>query len=173
MTRAYQALTLVIAAAIFAFGGITGFRLLTSSADTADPAPTCTDKTVTKGGQLDSNLVTVNVFNASTRSGLANRVTINLQTNGFLGGTIGNNESATKPSRVAILTDDPDDPRVRLVAQQFKDKVEYKKPDITVEGGVIVIVGDDYSGLKKKAPTKIKTDRDITACVPRVALPES
>ena len=121
MTRAYQVLTLVIAAAIFAFGGITGFRLLTSSADTADPAPTCTDKTVTKGGQLDSNLVTVNVFNASTRSGLANRVTINLQTNGFLGGTIGNNESATKPSRVAILTDDPDDARVRLVAQQFKD----------------------------------------------------
>ena len=36
-----------------------------------------------------------------------------------------------------------------------------------------MIVGDDYSGLKKKAPTKIKTDRDITACVPRVALPES
>lgn len=173
MTRAYQALTLVVAAAIFAFGGITGFRLLTSSADTADPAPTCTNKTVAKGGQLDSNLITVNVYNASTRSGLANRVTINLQTNGFLGGTIGNNESATKPGRVAILTDDPDDPRVRLVAQQFKDKVEFKKPDVTVEGGVIVIVGDDYSGLKKKAPTKIKTDREITACVPRVALPES
>ncbi len=96
-TRAYRALTLVVAAAIFAFGGITGFRLLTSSADTADPAPTCTNKTVKKGEQLDSNLVTVNVFNASTRSGLANRVTINLQTNGFLGGAIGNNESATKP----------------------------------------------------------------------------
>ena len=142
MTRAYQALTLVVAAAIFAFGGITGFRLLTSNADTADEASACTPKTVQKGQRLDSNLVTVNVFNASNRAGLANRVTINLQTNGFLGGTISNSESATKPSKVAILTDDPRDPRVRLVARQFKDKVAYRKPD-------------------------------ITACVPRVALPES
>ena len=171
MTRAYRYLTLVVAAGIFAFGGITGFRLLTSSADTADPAPTCVNKTVAKGGKLDSNLVTVNVFNASNRSGLANRVTINLQASGFLGGTIGNNESATKPRRVAILTDDPDDPRVRLVARQFKDTVAYRKPDITVESGVIVIVGDDYSGLRKDAATQVRTDRDITACVPHVPLP--
>jgi hypothetical protein len=171
MTRAYRVLALVVAAAIFAFGGVTGVRLLTSSADTADPAPTCTTKTVKKGERLDSNFVTVNVFNASNRSGLANRVTINLQANGFLGGTISNNESATKPRRVAILTDDPDDPRVRLVARQFKDKVAYRKPDITVDSGVIVIVGDDYSGLRSKAPTRITSDRDISACVPHVALP--
>ena len=170
MTRAYQALTLLVAAAIFVFGGVTGFRLLTSSADTADPAPTCTNKTIKKGAKLNSNAVTVNVFNASNRSGLANRVTINLQTNGFLGGTISNSESATKPYRVAILTDDRSDPRVRLVAQQFKDKVAYRKPDVTVDTGVIVIIGDDYSGLRSKAPTSIKTDRDITVCVPTVPL---
>jgi len=168
MSRAYQVLTLVVAAAIFAFGAITGLRLLTSSADTADAAPTCTTKTVQKGERLDSNLVTVNVFNASNRAGLANRVTINLQTNGFLGGTISNSESATKPSRVAILTDDPRDPRVRLVARQFKDKVTYRKPDITVNSGVIVIVGDHYSGLHKNAPTRITSDREISACVPAV-----
>lgn len=171
MNRAYQALTLLVAAAIFGFGGIIGFRLLTSSADTGDPAPTCSNQTVKKGEKLDSNLVTVNVFNASNRSGLANRVTINLQANGFLGGTIGNNESSFKPRRVVILTEDPDDPRVRLVAGQFKDKVAFRKPDITVERGVIVIVGDDYAGLKSKAPTQIMTDRDITDCVPTVALP--
>ena len=171
MSRAYRVLTLVAAFGIFAFGGATGFRLLTTSADTADPAPTCTNQTVTKGETLNSNLVKVNVFNASTRSGLANRVTINLQTNGFRGGTIGNNESATKPARVAILTDDPKDPRVRLVALQFKDKITYAKPDVTVEDGVIVIVGDDYSGLRSNAATKIASDRDITACVPAVSLP--
>jgi hypothetical protein len=171
MTQVYRLLTLAVAAAIFVFGGLTGFRLLTTSADTADPVPTCTNKTVKKGERLDSNLVKINVFNASNRSGLANRVTINLQTNGFLGGTIGNNESATKPSRVAILTDDPKGPRVRLVAQQFKDKISYRKPDVTVESGVIVVVGDDYSGLRSKAPTRITSDRDITVCVPTVALP--
>lgn len=171
MSRAYQALTLLVTAAIFVFGSVTGFRLLTSDADTADPAPTCTNKTIAKGTKLDSNAVTVNVFNASNRSGLANRVTINLQANGFLGGTIGNNESATKPRRVVILTDDQQDPRVRLVAQQFKDKVLYRAPDVTVESGVIVIVGDDYAGLKSKAPTQITSDRDITVCVPTVPLP--
>lgn len=171
MTRAYQLLTLAVAGAIFVFGGVTGFRLLTSSADTADPAPTCTNKTVKKGERLDSNLVTVNVFNSSNRSGLANRVLINLQTNGFLGGTIGNNESAIKPRRVAILTDDPRDPRVRLVARQFKNKVAYRTADVTVESGVIVIVGDDYAGLRSKAPTRITSDRDITVCVPTVPLP--
>jgi hypothetical protein len=171
MSRANRVLTLFVAAGIFVFGGVTGFRLLTSSADTADPAPTCTTKTVKKGGKLNSNLVTVNVFNASTRSGLANRVTINLQTNGFLGGTIGNNESAVKPDRVAILTDDVHDPRVRLVARQFKDKVVYRKPDVTVDHGVVVIVGDDYSGLRSDASTSLTTDREISACVPTVPLP--
>jgi hypothetical protein len=171
MSGAYRALTLVVLAGIFVFGGITGFRLLTTSADTADPAPTCTNRTVKKGAALDSNVVKVNVFNASNRSGLANRVTINLQTNGFLGGTIGNNESATKPNRVAILTEDPTDPRVRLVARQFKNKVDYRKPDVTVGSGVIVIVGDDYAGLRSEAPTRITTDRDITVCVPTVPLP--
>jgi hypothetical protein len=171
MTRAYRILTLLVAAGIFVFGGVTGFRLLTSSADTVDAAPSCTNKTIQKGQKLDSNLVTVNVFNASTRAGLANRVTINLQTNGFLGGEIGNNESATKPRHVAILTDDPHDPRVRLVAQQFKNKVSYRKPDVNVTAGVIVIVGDDYAGLRKKAPTRITSDRDITVCVPTVPLP--
>jgi hypothetical protein len=170
MTGAFRALTLLGAVAIFLFGGVLGFRLLTSSADTADPAPTCTNRTVQKGGTLDSNAVKVNVFNASNRSGLANRVTINLQTNGFLGGTIGNNESAARPKRVAILTDDPSDPRVRLVARQFKDKVDYGKPDIEVSSGVIVIVGDDFSGLRKKSPTSTKTDRDIEVCVPIVPL---
>lgn len=171
MTGALRALTLFVAAVVLVLGGFTGFRLLTSSADTADPAPTCTDKTIAKGGKLASNLVKVSVFNASRRSGLANRVTINLQSNGFLGGTIGNSSSAAKPKGVAILTADRRDPRVHLVAQQFEDKVQYAKPDIETGTGVIVIVGDDYSGLKKKAPTTIKTDRDIPVCVPIVPLP--
>jgi hypothetical protein len=171
MTAGIRALTLIVAAVVLVFGGFTGFQLLTSEADTADPAPTCTNKTVKKGAKLNSNLVKVNVYNASTRSGLANRVTINLQANGFLGGTVANNQSATQPRRVAILTDDPRDPRVRLVARQFKDKVAYRKSDISVDSGVIVIVGDDYDGLHKKAPTRITTDRDIAVCVPTVPLP--
>ena len=49
---------------------------------------------------------------------------------------------------VTILTNDRDDPRVKLVAQQF-DNVEFTEPDIDVEDGVTVIVGDDYKDLVK------------------------
>ena len=66
--------------------------------------------------------------------------------------------------RVAILTDDRDDPRVKLVAQQFDD-VEFSEPDIKIADGVTVIVGDDYKELVE-APRDIESDRAITVCVP-------
>lgn len=160
------------AAAVLFLGGLaTGVKLLTASADTAPASASCEDRTIESGQKLTSNLVTVNVFNASRRAGLANRVDINLQRNGFLGGQIGNNTSATKPRRVAILTDDRRDPQVRLVAAQFRDKVAYAKPDITVDSGVIVIVGDDYTGLDKKAEASLTAREPVTLCVPTVQLP--
>lgn len=172
MNRGLRILTLVVAAAVFVIGGLTGVRLLIASPDEAVAAgPTCTDTVVAAGSPLDSNVVTVNVFNASTRSGLANRALIDLQANGFLGGQIGNSTSATKPDRVAILTDDPEDPRVKLVAAQFRDNVEFAALDLPVDDGVTVVVGDNYRGLKEDAITTIATDRDIDVCVPNVPLP--
>ncbi|MCW2769568.1 MAG: hypothetical protein JWR27_1001 [Aeromicrobium sp.] len=171
MNAGTRALTLALSAVVFVAGGLIGFRLLTASADTAPAAPTCTPKVVAKGDPLASNLVTVNVFNASARSGLANRVLINLQANGFLNGQIGNSTSKAKPRRVAILTKDRNDPRVRLVAAQFRDPITYAEPDVTVKDGVVVVVGDDYSGLKKKASTRIKATTDISVCEPVVPLP--
>ena len=166
MRRLTRVLTLVVAIAVFVTGSVVGFRLLTQGTDDVVQAETCTSSVVTAGSELNSNVVTVNVFNASTRSGLANRALIDLQANGFLGGQIGNSTSATQPRRVAILTDDPEDPRVKLVAAQFRDKVEYAPADLQVEDGIVVVVGDDYRGLKKDIVTTITTDRDIPVCVP-------
>ena len=162
--------TLAAAVAVFLIGGFVGVRLLTAKTDEVVATETCRSSVVKAGTELNSNVVTVNVFNASARSGLANRALINLQANGFLGGQIGNSQSATKPKRVAILTDDPDDPRVKLVAAQFKDEVEYAPADIQVEDGIIVVVGDDYRGLKTEPATTITTDRDIPVCTPVIPL---
>ena len=167
MRRLTRVLTLVVAIAVFVTGSVVGFRLLTQGTDDVVQAETCTSSVVTAGSELNSNVVTVNVFNASTRSGLANRALIDLQANGFLGGQIGNSTSATKPNRVAILTADAEDPRVKLVAAQFRDKVEFAPADLTVDEGIVIVVGDNYRGLKKKAAvTTITTDRDIPVCVP-------
>jgi hypothetical protein len=169
MTETHRGVTIFVSVVLFGAGLFVGFKLLTASADTFDEAPTCEDRTVAEGEKLTSNLVTVNVYNASQRAGLANRVGINLQRRGFLAGTVANSTSEVKPGSVAILTDDRDDPRVKLVAQQFGD-VEFAEPDINAPEGVTVIVGDDYKDLVE-APRDIESDRTITACVPTVEVP--
>jgi hypothetical protein len=169
MTETHRGVTIFVSVVLFGAGLFVGFKLLTASADTFDEAPTCEDRTVAEGEKLTSNLVTVNVYNASQRAGLANRVGINLQRRGFLAGTVANSTSEVKPGSVAILTDDRDDPRVKLVAQQFGN-VEFAEPDINAPEGVTVIVGDDYKDLVD-APRDIETDRMITACVPAVEVP--
>ncbi len=155
---------------LFAGGGFVGFKLLTASADTFDPVPECENRTVEKGEELTTNLVTVNVYNASQRAGLANRVSINLQRRAFQAGTVANSASEIKPDAVAVLTDNREDPRVKLVAQQFED-VEFSEPDIDVTEGVTVIVGDDFKELVEKAPKDVKSDRSIRVCVPIVEVP--
>lgn len=159
-------LPLLIAAVVFVVCGVAGVRLLTSSTETVQPDTSCRPSVVAAGTALDSNVVLVNVFNASARSGLANRALIDLQANGFRGGQKGNSTSATKPNRVAILTNDPNDPQVKLLAAQFRDKVQYGKPDLTVEDGLIVVVGQKYSGLKKSPKTSLRATRDVNICIP-------
>lgn len=167
MSQARGGSAIFVAAVVFALGLFIGFKLLTASADTGEPAATCQDKSIAQGEKLTSNLVKVNVFNASQRAGLANRVSINLQRRGFLSGVVGNSTSEVKPDAVAILTDDREDPRIKLVAEQFEG-VEYREPDIDVSDGVTVIVGDAYKDLVKGAPHDIEAGREVTICVPNV-----
>lgn len=166
-----RALTLLGSVVVFVVGLVAGVQMLIAKPPEPAAAPECEPHTVKAGDKLTSNLVTVNVFNASKRSGLANRVNINLQRNGFLGGQIGNSESAAKPAAVTILTNDRKDPKVKLVAAQFANKVSYAVPDVTVKEGVVVVVGDDYSKLKKKPERSIVAETDVTTCVPVVQLP--
>ena len=171
MNHTHRGSTVFVAIILFVVGLFVGFKLLTASADTFDAAPTCENRTIAEGEKLTSNLVTVNVYNASQRAGLANRVGINLQRRGFLAGTVANSTSEVKPEGVAILTDDRDDPRVKLVAQHFND-VEFSEPDIKIAEGVTVIVGDAYKDLVD-ASREIESDRAITVCVPIVDVESS
>lgn len=167
MNRIASPLTIGACALVLVLGLFVGFRLLTASAETAASVPTCEDRTLAVDERVTSNLVKVDVFNASRRAGLANRVSINLQRRNFLAGEVGNSTSAVEPDRVAILTTDPKDARVRLVARQFGD-VDYVEPDISVGDAVVVIVGDDYEGLREDASTATRTAEPITVCVPVV-----
>lgn len=148
-------------------GWFVGLHLVGSGGedDAVDVGPSCTSQTVKAGGELRSSLVTVDVFNGSDRSGLANTVSSALHNRGFRQGVIANNTSQVKPYGVTIVTDQQDDPQVQLVAQQF-DKVDFATPDFGSSTGsaVQVLVGDQYKALKTAAKNSIKATKEVTVC---------
>lgn len=161
-----------LAAAVVLFLGGTayGVKLMTAPATSTSTAPTCDSRTVKTGENVTPNLIKVNIYNDGQRSGLANRVNINLQRKGFLGGNIGNTTGGITTKTVTIVTTDRDDPQVKLVAAQFKDKVAYAAPRAPLSSGVTLVVGDDYSGLIAKSPRAMKSDRNLEFCLPIVPL---
>lgn len=172
MNRASTPIAIGVSAVVLVLGLLVGVKLVTAKADTGtDDAATCTNQTVAKGETLSSNLVQVNVLNASQRSGLANRVSINLQRRGFLAGGVGNSTSKVAGTGVTILDADKADPIVHLVAIQFP-KVSYAESDLPATDGITIVVGDDYKALKKKARTSFKTPAAVSVCVPQVTLDE-
>lgn len=167
--KASGALLLLVTASVFVGGSIIGFRLLTTSADTTVATPTCEVRAVAEGEELTPNLVTVNVYNASRTAGLANRLSVLLQRRGFLAGTIANNPTDLEVENVVILTTDPEDPQVRLVASQFGDPIEYVDAPALGERGVDVLLGPGYAdrGVRndRKNPS-VTLDQPVEVCVP-------
>ncbi len=171
MNRLQQSLVIVGTAVVFIGGTALGTRLLfaPTGAESEDIA-TCETQSIAAGDAVRSGMITVDIFNAGDTAGLANRVRINLEDRGFLGGRIGNSGSDVSPANVAILTDDPEDPTVQLVASQFNGDVEFATPDIDTEDAVTVILGSGYQDLRADAPTEIQAGQDTTVCVPTIDL---
>lgn len=169
MSKAH--LTLVMAVIVFFGGSLFGAKLLSAKTDSTS-GPTCESRTIEAGENVTTNLVSVDIYNSSQRSGLANRVSINLQRNGFLAGKIGNAKDVVPAGqdvkKVAIVTADKNDPRVKLVAKQFEQKVTFIAPNKDLGSDVTVVVGDGYSKLTPKSARKIKSDRTLEFCLPLV-----
>lgn len=170
MRRLTAQLTMVGAVIVFIGGSLFGFRMLTKPADTSSNVPTCDSRTVSAGESVTTNLIKVNVLNASRRIGLANEVNIALQRKGFLGGTIGNSTSGITTKTIAIVTADKTDPQVKLLSGQFKNKPRYATPKSASNGGITIVLGDDYKGLVKKSPRAVKSDRTLQFCLPIVTV---
>lgn len=165
-----QAAVVAGAAGVFVGGTMLGVSLAFDQPEPVAEEATCEVRTVKQGEVLSSNLVMVHVYNSSRRAGIANRTKINLERRGFLGGQASNNPGNLDSKNVTVLTQDPKDPRARLVGAQFKGKVAYVAPDFEPEDGVSILIGSDYKGLKK-ARTKIKASQDVSVCVPSIVLP--
>ncbi len=166
LPRIHAAPVILVCAAVLIGGSFLGFRLVTAEAD-IEEAPTCESTTVAAGDPVKPPIVSVDVFNASQRAGLANRVSINLQRRGFLPGQVGNSDIEVEAEGVTIVTDDPEDARVKLVAAQF-GKVEYLEPaDSAPTENIVVVVGNDTNeDLAEGAAEEVEADTDVTVCLP-------
>lgn len=159
-------LTTAAAAVLFVGGTYTGVQLLTSGDAAPETAASCTDRTIAAGEAITPNLIPVRVLNGSGRSGLANRISINLQRRGFLGDKVGNSSSQVPVTNVTILTTDQNDPRVQLVAQQFTGEIAYAQPDVPTGDSVTVLIGAAFTDLAPEGVTEVPAPADLTICVP-------
>jgi hypothetical protein len=119
---------------------------------------------VQRGDMVRPRDITVSVYNAGTRSGLAGQTMSELEARGFIAGQVGNApEDMADVKFVRVLAATNTDPAARLVALQFGPNtlIEAVKEDLGP--GVEVIVSDGFLGLVK-APLKIKARAAGSGC---------
>ena len=168
--RALTATTMTVLVALLVVAGLYGWRAISSPEDN-DKTTTQKQKSgkgcddgLKKGDIVKSSAVTVSVFNAGSRSGLAADTLGQLTDRRFIRGDIGNAPSGFSGVRfVRVLAPTVDDPAARLVALQFGRHTLVQKTKSDLGAGVDVVVGNEYVGLVK-APNQIKATARGSGC---------
>ena len=130
---------------------------------------TCKHKTVIqKGQQIQAGQVTVNVYNAGTRSGLASETLNLLVEKGFRRGVADNlpDDTGIHPwgNASVVIPQGVGAPTSRLVHNQFIGVVKYVDgPELA--RGVSVVVGDGFRGVKPASQTFVRVNRKVETCV--------
>lgn len=148
------AVTLIALIGLLVVGVVLGWRALSAPVEEAGPAGKTSErpcvKGVDKGDRVRSRQVTVSVYNAGTRPGLAAETMDRLVSRGFIGGDVGNAPSRFSEVRfVRVLAPTGRDPAARLVALQFGSSQQVQPTRTDLGPGVDVIVGNDFRGLVK------------------------
>jgi len=153
---------LTLLALVLLLGGATvwGWTALTRPFPVSEEQPICEDMEVTAGSTVSRDQVVVSVFNGSTRNGLAGATRDLLVERDFVPGDTGN--APTRTDTTLVLSSDPENPAVRLVARQFKGaKVA---PGDPLGVGVVVVVGESFDGLRRKQVKAVEAKTDATYC---------
>jgi hypothetical protein len=156
---AVSAVTMVVLLGLLVAGAWFGWQSISAPLPGDDePAkraePQCDDG-FAKGDVVTTGDVTVSVFNAGSRSGLADQTLSELAARGFQRGDVGNAPPELEIVQfVRVLTESEGDPTAQLVARQFGGNTVVQVGD-SLGPGVEVIVGDEFAGLVD-APSQIK-----------------
>jgi hypothetical protein len=168
------AVTLLVLVAILVLGVVVGARELFAplpgsegSADepTAAASPSCDPESVQPGSRLTSRQVTVNVYNAGSRAGLAGQTLDTLTSRGFRAGAAGNADARVR--RVQVWIVEGEEAAGRLVARNFGPRVPVRtvKAAKDLAEGVDVVVGNRLAPLARPVrAVRVKTDQQV--CTP-------
>ena len=166
--------TLLVLVGLVVLGAVVGWRALSasfpSSLSPSPSSPPCRKQVVDAGQRLRSSQVTVSVFNAGSRPGLAERTLAALTARGFQAGDVGNAPSGAPVRKAEVWTTSKADAESRLVARQFGRRTKVHLTKVDLGPGVDVLVGDGFHGLVK-APRKLRVHKPEKVCVPVGPLP--
>jgi hypothetical protein len=145
------AVTMLVLCGIVAFGALWGWRSLFAEVDSdaaaADPDRSCATDRLRPGDRLLSTQVRVSIFNAGTRSGLADTIAAALRERGFRVGDVDNAPSDSRVDRVQVRSTERNDVAARLVAKQFGSEMRVRRSEQNLGRGVDVVVGDRFGQL--------------------------
>ena len=161
---ARTALTLAALALLVVLAAVWGWSAATESLPAKVDRPVCVDTDIKAGDRLYPQQVTVSVYNASAREGLAGRTMREFRDAGFAEGQAGNAQR-TRVSTAAIWTTDPGSPAVALLASYLGD-VSVERRD-GLGPGVTVVVGSEFGQLAK-GDTSVQVQEDTAICSPPV-----
>ncbi|GAW50342.1 MULTISPECIES: LytR C-terminal domain-containing protein [unclassified Nocardioides] len=162
-----SAITLAVLGVLLLAAALWGWNATMKPLPAKVDTPICVQEDVPAGTKVFPEDVTVSVYNAGSREGLAGRTMALFTDSGFHEGNSGN-VTPDQPIRgSAIWTDDPTSPAVLLVASRLGPDVDIERRD-PPGVGVVVVVGDDFEDLVKgRRATKATEDSEI--CSPPVA----
>lgn len=157
--------TMLVLLGLLVAGAVWGWQSLFAEVpDEPAAKPACETELVERGDRLRSRQVLVSVFNAGTRSGLADSTLERLTRRGFLPGEAANAPADIRVRRVQVWTTLENDPRARLVARQFgKARVRVATEDLGP--GIDVVVGNKLRKLRK-APRGVRVRETQEFCIP-------
>lgn len=173
--HATTAVTLLVLCGLVAAGAWWGWQQMTSALPSSNPdaAPSCPTQVVDQGAVLRASQVRVSVFNAGHITGLASNTMEALVQRGFRSGETGNAPSDMDVSTVKVWTTHADDAAAELVALQFGKDTPVAVTDRDLGPGVDVVVGGEFDGLAKDAPTTLTAKGPEQVCAPASGTPVS
>jgi LytR cell envelope-related transcriptional attenuator len=139
-------LTLGVLAVLLLVGVTWGWSAMTTPFPHKAETKVCIPTTVEPGDRVAAPKVTINVYNASDRVGLADRTMAAFEAQGFGPGKVANAPKGTVVRYAQIWTHEPQNPAVKLVASRLGPKAHILGKD-PLGPGVTVMVGAGFDKL--------------------------